>query len=148
MNNIIIIEVVLLKLSDYRGITSLSAASKLFEIIVSEVILTQSKRYISTDQHGFMPGRSVTTNMLNYTNTCITAMEGKAQVDVIYTDLKAAFDRIDHNILLAKLSRLGSSAKLVSWMRSYLTERKLRVKFMAAFPRASAILLESLKEAT
>ncbi|XP_055622731.1 uncharacterized protein LOC129766239 [Toxorhynchites rutilus septentrionalis] len=99
---------------NYRGITSLSAASKLFEIIVSEVILTQSKRYISTDQHGFMPGRSVTTNLLNFTNTCITAMEGKAQVDVIYTDLKAAFDRIDHNILLAKLSRLGSSAKLVS----------------------------------
>ncbi|XP_062533189.1 uncharacterized protein LOC134202158 [Armigeres subalbatus] len=31
-------------------------------------------------------------------------MENKAQVDVIYTDLKAAFDKIDHNIMLSKFS--------------------------------------------
>lgn len=43
---------------NYRGVTSLSAASNLFEIIVS------SKNYTSTDQHGFMPRRSVTTNLL------------------------------------------------------------------------------------
>lgn len=113
---------------NYRGITNLSAASKLFEIIVSDVILSQSKQYISVDQHGFMPGRSVTTNLLSFTNICVTAMEDKAQVDVIYTDLKAAFDRIDHKILLRKLSRLGASNKLASWLSSYLTGRQLRVK--------------------
>src|SRR5450759_4674880 len=117
---------------NYRGITSLSAASKLFEIIVSKVIFSQSKNYISTDQHGFMPGRSVTTNLLHFTNTCVTAMEGKAQVDVIYTDLKAAFDKIDYKVLLVKLSRLGSSSKLISWLSSYLTGRKLRVKIDAS----------------
>ncbi|XP_055543189.1 uncharacterized protein LOC129728762 [Wyeomyia smithii] len=77
---------------------------------------TQSISYISNDQHGFMPGRSVTTNLLDFTSTCITAMENKTQVDVIYTDLKAAFDKIDHNILLAKLSRLESSSRLLSWI--------------------------------
>lgn len=114
--------------ANYRGITSLSAVSKLFEIIVCGIILNATKSYISVDQHGFMPGRSVTTNLLNFTSKCITSMENKAQVDVVYTDLKAAFDKIDHRILLHKLSRLGVSTQLVSWLESYLTDRELRVK--------------------
>ena len=113
---------------NYRGITSLSAASKLFEIIVSDVIKSRTKNYISTAQHGFMPGRSVCTNLLEFTSSCISHMEQKKQVDVIYTDLKAAFDRIDHVILLRKLSRLGVSDQLVNWLKSYLCERILRVK--------------------
>ena len=113
---------------NYRGITSLTAASKLFEIIVSDYILRATKNQISTDQHGFIPGRSVATNLIDLTCTCMEAMERKAQVDVIYTDLKAAFDKIDHNVLLYKLSRLGASNRLVSWFSSYLVDRTLHVK--------------------
>lgn len=36
------------------------------------------------------------------------------------TDLKETFDKIDHKILLCKLSRLGFSNRLVSWFSSYL----------------------------
>lgn len=46
----------------------------------------------------------------------------------MYIDLKAAFDRIDHRILLAKLDRLGVSQDLVIWLQSYLCNRKLSVK--------------------
>ncbi|XP_053699023.1 uncharacterized protein LOC128745994 [Sabethes cyaneus] len=113
---------------NYRGITSLSAASKLFEIIVSQSIVSGVKCYISPDQHGFMPDRSVTTNLLNFTFTCFTQIESKGQVDVVYTDLKAAFDRIDHRILLHKLRHLGASDNLTEWLRSYLCHRTLRVK--------------------
>lgn len=112
---------------NYRGITSLSAASKLFEIIVSGYVLQRTKSYISDDQHGFMPGRSVSTNLLQFTSMCIRQFEAKAQIDVVYTDLKAAFDKIDHRILLCKLSRLGFSTQLVSWLHSYLSDRTLRV---------------------
>ena len=49
-----------------------------------------------------MPGRSVSTNLLDFTSTCISHIEQKAQIDVIYTDLKPAFDRIDQKILLKK----------------------------------------------
>lgn len=116
------------EVKNYRGITSLCAASKLFEIIVSDQLLRGTRSHISSDQHGFIPGRSVTTNLLDFTTTCLAAMEDKAQVDVIYTDLKAAFDKIDHKVLLRKLSRMGASNRLVSWLSSYLTGRTLRVK--------------------
>ena len=113
---------------NYRGITNLSAASKLFEIIVSAVILNCAKNYISSYQHGFVPGRSVTTNLLDFTSNCILEMERKAQVDVVYTDLKAAFDRIDHRILLTKIARLGASRRFVTWLESFLCDRLLQVK--------------------
>ena len=113
---------------NYRGITNLSAGSKLFEIIVSKVFLNQIKSYISPDQHGFMPSRSVTTNLLEFTSTCITHLENKTQVDVVYTDLKDAFDRIDHEILICKLQRLGVSDDKTCWLGSYLVGRTLRVR--------------------
>lgn len=75
-----------------------------------------------------MPGRSVVSNLLDFTQTCITAMEQNVQVDVIYTDLKAAFDKIDHKILLCKLSRLGASSTVKAWLQSYLSDRTLRVQ--------------------
>ena len=74
-----------------------------------------------------MPGSSVSTNLLQLTSTCISHFESKAQIDVIYTDLKAAFDKIDHRILLCKLARLGFSAQLIYWLQSYLSGRTLRV---------------------
>ena len=55
-------------------------------------------------------------------------MDRGLQVDTIYTDLKAAFDRVNHRILLAKLDRLGVASNLVSWFESYLTNRRLCVK--------------------
>lgn len=115
-------------IKNYRGITNLSAASKLFEIVVAEIVLYETKHYISTDQHGFVPGRSVSTNLLNFTSTCVKHIENRAQVDVVYTDLKAAFDKIDHAILLRKISHLGASRQFVQWLNTYLTGRTLRVK--------------------
>ncbi|XP_053690885.1 uncharacterized protein LOC128739423 [Sabethes cyaneus] len=113
---------------NYRGITNLPAASKLFEIIVGGALIQRTRHYISSDQHGFMAGRSVTTNLLDFTSNCIAVMERKLQVDVIYTDLKAAFDRINHRILLDKILRLGASQQFVTWLRSYLCDRVLQVK--------------------
>ena len=55
-------------------------------------------------------------------------MEGGGQVDAVYTDLKAAFDRIDHGLLLAKLNHLGVNESIVRWFESYLTGRSLTVR--------------------
>lgn len=122
-------------IANYRGITSLSAGSKLFEIIVNDFLFFHTKNYISADQHGFFPGRSVTTNLVDFTTTCLSSIEKGLQVDTIYTDLTAAFDRISHNILVEKIKKIGASDRLVNWLRSYLTGRKLRVKIGANYSR-------------
>lgn len=56
-----------------------------------------------------------------YPDCVLTQMEGGGQVDIIYTDLEKAFDRVDHDILLCKLQALGIHDDLLRWVTSYLS---------------------------
>lgn len=113
--------------NNYRGITSLSTVSKLFELVIMEPLLSHCKHVLSDDQHGFMSGRSTTTNLLCLTSYVTDSMVDRAQTDVIYTDLSAAFDKLNHAIAIAKLDRLGINGNLLQWFRSYVTGRQLMV---------------------
>lgn len=115
-------------IENYRGITSLCSTSKVLEIIINEALLSSCRNYISTDQHGFFPKRSVSTNLVSFVSTCLQNMDSGFQVDTVYTDLKAAFDRVDHGILLGRLEKIGMSSSFVRWFRSYLTGRSLCVR--------------------
>ena len=44
-------------------------------------------------------------------------------MDVIYLDFAKAFDKVDHAIVLTKLSLLGIKGKLLDWIKSFLTDR-------------------------
>lgn len=112
---------------NYRGITSLSAVSKLFELVVMEPLLSHCKHLLDSDQHGFIAGRSTTTNLLCFTTFITDSMIARVQTDAIYTDLSAAFDKLNHDIAIAKLDRFGVCGNLLSWFGSYLTNRQLRV---------------------
>ena len=112
----------------YRGISCLCACSKVFESIVHNHLMFSVKSYISTAQHGFYPGRSVSTNLLEFTSFCLRDMEQSLQIDAIYTDLKAAFDHVDHGLLCAKLDKLETAIEMVEWLDSYLRNRKIAVK--------------------
>lgn len=96
-----------MNVSNYRGIAALSSISKLFEVIVLQQLIQSYSHYISPDQHGFMPKRSTTTNLACFTSFVIHQIEAGQQVDAIYTDLSAAFDKMNHQIAIAKLDKLG-----------------------------------------
>ena len=113
---------------NYRGIAALCAASKLFELIVLDFIKHNCSAYISNTQHGFMEKRSTSTNLVSYTTFVTQAMQDRHQVDAIYTDFSAAFDKINHNIAIAKLGRLGFSGTFLRWLESYLVQRTMSVK--------------------
>jgi hypothetical protein len=55
------------------------------------------------------------------------ALDNHSQVDVVYTDLSKAFDRIDHGLLLIKLESFGFSDRFVELIRSYLSDRFMYV---------------------
>jgi ribonuclease P/MRP protein subunit RPP40 len=56
-------------------------------------------------------------------------LDRRGQMDVIYTDVAKAFDRVDHNILLQKLSEFDVHAILLKWFSSYLTGRRQFVSY-------------------
>ena len=112
----------------YRGISSLNAVSKLFELAVLDPIFGFCKDYIANEQHGFMPKRSTTSNLLEFTSYVIDGFNEDVYTDAIYTDLSAAFDKINHDITIAKLRKLGFYGPLLKWLDSYLVNRILKVR--------------------
>ena len=114
--------------SNYRGIAILSCVPKLFESMVKDVMYFHSKHCISERQHGFLPGRSTVTNLAVFHNNYIDSIVSKVQVDVVYTDFAKAFDKLNHRLLLYKLSVLNCDFIPLNWLRSYLFNRKMYVK--------------------
>ncbi len=56
-------------------------------------------------------------------------------------DLSAAFDCVDHEILLTRFERsFGIASSAISWIRSYLQERKQRVRYVGSVSRWSPVL--------
>ena len=50
-------------------------------------------------------------------------MKDNTQVDAIYTDFSKAFDKVDHNLLLLKLQKMGIRDKVLNWIKTYLSRR-------------------------
>ncbi|XP_075151191.1 uncharacterized protein LOC142225299 [Haematobia irritans] len=88
---------------NFRPISKLCNISKILEHLVYERIVSTVRHHISDVQHGLEKGN---------------------QVDTIYLDFCKAFDKVVHNILLAKLYKMGFHSSLPQWLRSYLNMRK------------------------
>ena len=60
------------------------------------------------------------------------SLECKCATDVLYLDLKKAFDSVPHNELLFKLWRIGVTGQLWSWFQGYLSNRHHFVQYNGA----------------
>jgi hypothetical protein len=65
----------------------------------------------------------VETNLITYYSFLIDIVKSSGRVNAIYTDLKKAFNSVDHNILVLKLNKLGIGYPLLSCLSSYLSNR-------------------------
>lgn len=110
-------------IENHRPITILNNFSKVFEFALYDPIYEHVKHILSEHQHGFIKGRSTSTNLLHITQFISSALDKSLQVDVIYTDLSKAFDKLDHTLLLSTLSFFGFSDDLLLFFKSYLYKR-------------------------
>ena len=68
-------------------------------------------------------------DLLRVQNDIATALDDHSDVVLILLDLTAAFDLVDHSILLSRLeSRYGVSGTVLNWFKSYLHQRLQSVK--------------------
>ena len=74
-------------------------------------------------QHGFLEGRSTTTQLPAFYHETGLSLAKGLQSDIVYLDLAKVFDSVSHQRLLLKLSRYGVSGKLLQWFESYLGGR-------------------------
>ncbi|KAH0818266.1 hypothetical protein GEV33_004525 [Tenebrio molitor] len=74
-----------------------------FEYVLYNSSLHYVSHKLSPNQHGFTKCRSTETNLVSISQYLSDALDNHSQVDVVYTDVSKAFDRIDHGLLLIKL---------------------------------------------
>lgn len=113
-------------LSNYRPVSNLSFISKLLE----KVALKQLNNHLSTNnllhpfQSAYRANHSTETALVKILNDLLLASDNGKISLLTLLDLSAAFDTIDHSILLSRLEHtFGIQNSALSWFRSYLTDR-------------------------
>ena len=112
--------------ANYRPVSLMAVACKVMESLVKDAIIThmEKNKLIADQQHGFIAGRSCTTQLISTLEDWTKILDDGECVDAIYMDLKKAFDSVPHQRLLAKLKGYGIKGKLLKWIETFLNCRK------------------------
>lgn len=95
---------------------------------LSEFLLQNN--LLDPNQSGFKSGHSTETALLSVTEALKEARAAAKSSVLILLDLSAAFDTVNHRILLSTLSNMGISGLALSWFESYLTGRSFSVSWL------------------
>ncbi|MES9976318.1 MAG: reverse transcriptase family protein, partial [Candidatus Thiodiazotropha sp.] len=116
--------------ASYRPIALLSIVSKILESLMEDKLRMSLKHLdlLPIQQHGFRKGYSCVTNLILARDAWTKAADAGLPIDVIYLDFSKAFDRVDHKILLQKLTGCGIDHVYLRWLQDYLTGRHFNVK--------------------
>ena len=84
--------------------------------------------FYPANQSSYRKNYSTETALLRVKNDILLDMNKKHITLLVRLDLSAAFDTVDHNVLLSRLhSKFGISGTALEWFRSYLNGRSQRV---------------------
>ena len=113
----------------YRPISNLSYLSKIIEKVVHEQTWDFLKQcnIISDEQSAYRENHSTETTVCAIQNDMIDiTVNGKCGI-LVMLDLSAAFDTVDHMLLLEDLKAVGIEGEVYEWYKSYLRDRKVMV---------------------
>ena len=111
--------------SSYRPISNLSFISKLVERVVARRLNEHMtiNNFHTDSQHGYKSNHSTETLLVKFLNDIIVAIDKKTGVVVLLIDLSAAFDTVQHSILLNILKSIHVKGIALNWFRSFLSGR-------------------------
>ena len=113
-------------LRNYRPISNLSFLSKILEKVVANRLHEHIyNHHLSNDlQSAYKRFHSTETALLKIHNDIVDNMDNGKVTALTLLDLSAAFDTIDHSILLQRLHRyFGISGPALRWFKSFLSDR-------------------------
>ncbi|KAJ8390898.1 hypothetical protein AAFF_G00098180 [Aldrovandia affinis] len=82
---------------------------------------------LDPNQSGFKAGHSTETALLVVTEALHVAKSQSLSSVLLLLDLSAAFDTVDHRILLSSLVEMGISGSALTWFESYLADWSYQV---------------------
>ncbi len=118
-------------LENYRPVSLLPFIAKTLEWVVFNqlsMFLAQNN-LLDNNQSGFKSGHSTETALLSVTEALRLARVASKSSVLILLDLSAAFDTVNHQILLSTLMKMVISGTALQWFKSYLSCRSSRVSW-------------------
>ncbi len=116
-------------IENYRPISLLPFIATMLERVVFNQVslfLSQNNK-LDAKQSGFRSGHSTETALFSVTEALrISKADSRSSV-LVLLDMSAAFDTVNHPILLSTLSSLDITGIPLRWFESYLTGRSFRV---------------------
>lgn len=121
--------------SNSRPICLLPVLSKIMERIVYEQIQSYfcNNNLITNFQHAYREKYSTTTALTQMVDDWFIEIEERTIIGAILLDFSAAFDIMDHELILRKLKCYGFSQSALLWIKSYLSDRRQMVYFNGSY---------------
>ena len=115
---------------NYRPILLLLTISKILEkaIYSRTYQFLEKNQILFKSQYGFRSHHSCQDAISELVGKILKNTEEQKYTIAVFIDLSKAFDTLEHKVLFAKLYRYGIRGIILDWFKSYLTNRKLRVK--------------------
>jgi hypothetical protein len=119
---------------NYRPVSLTCIICKVMESIIRDRLMKHmdENKLLSDHQHGFLSGRSSSTNLLKVLDSWTESLDGGTPLDAVYLDFAKAFDSVPHERLLTKLNKYGVRGDVLGWIRQFLTGRRQRVRVNGA----------------
>ena len=113
----------------YRPISLLPTLSKICESVMHDRLLNHciENDILTNKQAAYLKGDSTVTQLLYLVHNIRLAWGQKNIAHTVFLDISAAFDKVWHKGLLAKLKQIGVSGQMMKILESYLTNRRQQV---------------------
>ena len=114
---------------NYRPVSLTCIICKCMEHCIRDHIDTHMRmnNLYSTQQYGFIKGRSTVLQLLTVMDTWTKTLDSYESIDIVYLDFLKAFDTVPHRRLIGKLKSLGITGSTLNWVEAFLSNRRQRV---------------------
>ena len=113
---------------NYRPVTVLPAADKVFEQIVAKQLVGMFDHRLGQALSAYRKTHSCETTLINLIENWRHARDNKHLLEILSTDMSKAFDSMHPALLLSKLRAYGFEENFINLLRSYLCGHSNRVK--------------------
>ena len=116
--------------TNYRPISLLLIVSKILEKIVYSWVykFLNDNHQLYESQYGFPNQHSCDNAVGEVVSQIGKNLEQNRMSVAFFLDLSKALDTLQHDLLLHKMERYGLRGTVLNWFKSYLTNRRIRVK--------------------